>query len=172
LIRLIQKILSIPLVILLSCAFVIPHTTLGEQPEDRKLDERAQPKFHEMEVSLTILGYQGKKYPEGRGKGTSGCSSGFDPKVLQRSKVNGQFTCGFPGEVSRVNWWYLGTDKEGDHYEFARQFPYEDLDQKVPKKEVVFRGKPVVVYQDESHRIMLQVRKRKDDEVKPKAARR
>ncbi|MEW4563711.1 hypothetical protein AB1K70_14350 [Bremerella sp. JC770] len=143
-------------------------TAVGEQPTEGKFDTSTQPKFPEMEVSLTIIGYQGKNFPEGRGKGTSGCSTGFDPKTLRSAKVNGQFTCGFPGEVSRVNWWYLGTDQKGDHYEFARQFPYEDLDQRAPRKKVVFRGKPVVVYEEESHRIVLRERERKQESEQDK----
>ncbi len=148
------------LLIAFGCALIFGRPTFGEPPKDASNATTHEPKFDRMEVAVVIIGYQGKKLPEG--KGTSGCSTSFRPKVSDDPKADHELTCGFPGEVSRVRWWYTHTDKDGDHYEFARQFPFEDVDKQTPKKQVAFQGEPVLVYEDDSHRIYLRVQNPKD----------
>lgn len=156
--------------ITLILAIISGSAALAEPSKKESSAVTYEPKFPKMEVAVEFVGYQGKKFPEEKGKTPSGCTSRFEARVNQNPKTGHELRCGYPGEVSRVNWSYIHTDKEGDHYEVTRQFPFEDLEQETPKKKVVFQGKPLVVFEDKSHRIVLRVHEEKPKKVGDKDA--
>lgn len=70
--------------------------------------------------------------------------------------------CGYKGQEAEINWQVIRTNAEGDVYLFDIDIPLAAGQPAVQPQEVVFRGKPVVVYQDSDRTIVIEPLKTKD----------
>lgn len=70
--------------------------------------------------------------------------------------------CGYEGQEAEISWQVLRTDEVGDVYLFDIDIPLAAGQPAVQPQEVVFRGKPVVVYQDTDRTIVIEPLKTKD----------
>jgi hypothetical protein len=88
----------------------------------------------------------------------AGCSCS-SPKG--RPLADATVTCGYPGAVVEVTWKYVKTTDDGDVYLFTRRFPLDGENTKEEKKQVTYKGKEVVAFEDESQRIGMAPRRGK-----------
>ncbi len=87
---------------------------------------------------------------------SNGCTTTFSPQPNSPNvKVKRGSTCGHDGAVSKLNWEYLSTDEKGDHYRFERSFPHDQPNQVVTKKEVIYQGKEIIIFEDDAQRISM-----------------
>ncbi|WP_269539474.1 hypothetical protein [Cerasicoccus fimbriatus] len=70
--------------------------------------------------------------------------------------------CGYEGQEAEIRWQVIRTSAEGDVYLFDIDIPVAAGQPAVQPQEVVFRGKPVVVYQDRERTIVIEPLKTKD----------
>ncbi|QDU08949.1 hypothetical protein [Gimesia aquarii] len=89
-------------------------------------------------------------------KSGSGSTSTFTPQQ-NSPNVNVKYgmTSGQDGAVSKLNWEYLSTDEKGDHYRFERSFPHDQPNQVVTTKEVIYQGKEIIIFEDDTQRISM-----------------
>jgi len=76
--------------------------------------------------------------------------------VSAGTKIKRGSTCGPPGAVSKLSWSYERSDENGDHYEFERVFPYGEPDQVTTKRQAVFSGEDIVLFEDEFQRVVFR----------------
>jgi len=89
---------------------------------------------------------------------TNGCTTTFSPQATSAgTKIERGSTCGHPGAVSKLTWSYLRSDEKGDHYEFERVFPHGEPNQETTKKKVIFTGRDVVLFEDETQRVVFRL---------------
>jgi hypothetical protein len=89
---------------------------------------------------------------------TNGCTSTFTPTPASSNpQIEHGATCGRSDTASKVTWSYLHSDKDGDHYQFKRVFPYKQPNQETTEIDVAFKGDDVVVFEDTVQRIVLRV---------------
>jgi hypothetical protein len=101
------------------------------------------PKFAGVEVSI-------------RDRGGS-CTTSFTPlPIVSGREVKHGSTCGHPGTVTKLSWQYLGTTDQGDRYEFERTFPVNESNRTTIKKEVVYTGKELLLFDDEDSTVWLR----------------
>ena len=79
---------------------------------------------------------------------TNGCSSGLP--------VTGRASCGHAGHVSEVSWTYLRSSPEGDIYKITRKYPSDSDTPKTDTKEVIYSGKPLILWRDDHQKIILR----------------
>ena len=87
---------------------------------------------------------------------SNGCTTTFSPQPnYPNVNVKHGSTCGHEGAVSKLNWEYLNTDEQGDHYRFERSFPHDQPNQVVTTKEVIYQGKEIIIFEDYAQRISM-----------------
>lgn len=107
---------------------------------------RLPPKYKPVIVSMN-------NHKNGEG---SGCTSTFTPQSNSPgTKIKYGLSCGQDGAVSKLSWEYLSTDEKGDHYRFERSFPHDQPNQTVTKKEVIYQGKEIIIFEDDAQRISM-----------------
>jgi hypothetical protein len=131
---------------ILGCGNTGPSPSAPRKPTSPPIVAKAPdtpPKFAPVEVSI-------------RDKGSS-CTTTFTPlpSVSGREIKHGA-TCGHPGTVTKLSWQYLGTTDQGDRYEFERIFPVDETNQTTTKKEVVYTGKELLLFDDEDSTILMR----------------
>jgi hypothetical protein len=55
-----------------------------------------------------------------------------------------------------LSWQYLGTTDEGDRYELERTYPAEEPNQATTRKELVFSGKVLVLFDDDLSTVVMR----------------
>lgn len=124
-----------------------PATSHLAAPSDVSAEASEPPRHAHVQMFVNI---------HGRGE-SNGCTVTFTP---QRSDpgtdIRHGVTCGHPGAVSKVTWKYLKTDRQGDHYQIKRLFPYKEPGETPSVKQVTYVGKELVVWKDEVQRIVMR----------------
>ncbi|MFK7777007.1 MAG: hypothetical protein QM501_02640 [Gimesia sp.] len=87
--------------------------------------------------------------------GSGSTATTFTPQKYSNIKVKHGSTIGKAGAVSKLNWEYLRTDENGDHYRFERSFPHDKTNQAVTTKEVIYRGQVLILFEDDAQRISM-----------------
>ena len=88
---------------------------------------------------------------------TNGCTSGFSPQPTSTiTRIKHGISCGHRGAVSKLNWEYVRSDDEGDHYRVERIFPHGEPGQESKAKDVVFQGEELVLFEDDLQRIVMR----------------
>ncbi|MHC4060529.1 MAG: hypothetical protein ACYSUC_08495 [Planctomycetota bacterium] len=88
----------------------------------------------------------------------SNCSStiGKPGENVPGFKVHSQkMTCGYPGEISEIEWKFIEHKNNRDIYSLKRMFPADANEYTVTSKTVTFDGNQVVVFRDEHHVVVL-----------------
>ena len=89
---------------------------------------------------------------------TNGCTTGFSPQPsTEKNPFEHMMSCGHPGASSRLTWEYLRTDQTGDHYRFTQMSAEDDPKLEKVSKEVVFDGKELLIFEDDSQRVYLRL---------------
>src|SRR5437879_2378362 len=70
----------------------------------------------------------------------------FQPDGALHGK--GKITCGFPGQVSEVEWSFVERRGTNDVYRFTRRFPSDTATASTTTKSVEFSDSRVVVFED------------------------
>lgn len=85
----------------------------------------------------------------------SSCSSDcFQPNGTLHEK--GKMTCGFPGQVSEVEWSFVKRRNEKDVYRFTRRFPSDTAAARTTSKTVEFSDRRVIVFEDKTQAIVIE----------------
>ena len=76
-----------------------------------------------------------------------------DPKsrVLSRG-----LTCGSAGQVSEISWEFLGSENGADLYQFTRHFPVDSPTSETVTKQIRFRGKRLIIFEDKYQVVVIQ----------------
>jgi hypothetical protein len=89
-------------------------------------------------------------------KGAS-CITTFTPlPIVAGRDVKYGSECGHPGTVTKLSWRYLGTTDKGDRYEFERTFPVDGASHTTTRKEVVYAGKELLLFDDEASTVHMR----------------
>lgn len=84
------------------------------------------------------------------------CTSTFSPQQYSpETNLKHGLICGPAGAVSKLNWEYLGTDEQGDHYRFERSFPDDKPNRTLSKKEVIYQGQVLIIFENDTHQISM-----------------
>jgi hypothetical protein len=98
--------------------------------------------------------------------GGPSCTTTFTPQPIGSPlKLEHASTCGPAGAVTKLSWKYLGTTQEGDRYEFERVYPLEEPTQSTSRKEVVYQGKDLTVYDDDRSTVRLRPQDKRQGEA-------
>jgi len=81
---------------------------------------------------------------------TNGCTGDFG--------VTGTMTCGHPGHVSELSWAYLRLSPDGDIYKITRKYPSDLPTSATDTKEVIFNGKPLILWHDNYQQIIMRLK--------------
>jgi hypothetical protein len=68
----------------------------------------------------------------------------------------GKMTCGFPGQVSEVEWSFVEHHGTNDVYRFTRRFPADTAAVSTTSKNVEFSDRRVVVFEDKFQVIVIE----------------
>jgi hypothetical protein len=86
--------------------------------------------------------------------GSSCASTCFQPDGTLHAK--GKMTCGFPGQVSEVEWSFVERRNEKDVYRFTRRFPSDTAAASTTSKMVEFSDRRVVVFEDKVQAVVIE----------------
>ena len=85
----------------------------------------------------------------------SSCSlTAFQPDGILHA--TGKTTCGFPGQVSEVEWSFVERRGTNDVYRFTRRFPSDTPAVSTTSKNVEFSDGRVVVFEDKFQVIVIE----------------
>lgn len=88
---------------------------------------------------------------------TGSCTVTFTPlPVVPGREIKHGSTCGHPGTITKLSWQYLGTTDAGDRYAFERTFPLDEPKQTTAKREILYAGKELVVFDDDESTVVIQ----------------
>ncbi len=86
--------------------------------------------------------------------GSSCASTCFQPDGTLQAK--GNMTCGFPGQVSEVDWSFVERRNDKDVYRFTRRFPADTGVTTTTSKTVEFSDSRVVVFEDKFQAVVIE----------------
>ena len=86
--------------------------------------------------------------------GSSCASTCFQPDGILHTK--GKMTCGFPGQVSDVEWSFVERRNDKDVYRFTRRFPSDTAAASTASKTVEFSDSRVVVFEDKVQVVVIE----------------
>ena len=81
-------------------------------------------------------------------------STCFQPDGILHTK--GKMTCGFPGQVSEVEWSFVERRNDKDVYRFIRRYPSGTATVSMTSKTVEFSDSRVVVFEDEAQVVVIE----------------
>jgi hypothetical protein len=85
----------------------------------------------------------------------SSCTSTcFQPDGALHAK--GKMTCGFPGQVSEIEWSFVERQGSKDVYRFTRRFPSDTAAASSTSKTVKFSDSRVVVFEDKVQAVVIE----------------
>ena len=70
--------------------------------------------------------------------------------------TEGKMSCGIPGQVSEITWFFVERRGSKDVYRFTRRFPADSPDAATSTKDVEFSDGRVVIFQDEHQTILIE----------------
>ena len=86
--------------------------------------------------------------------GSSCSGTNFQPDgALQ---ATGKMTCGFPGQVSEIEWSFVERRGDKDVYRFTRRFPSDVADPATTSKSVGFSDRRIIVFQDKFQAVVIE----------------
>ena len=68
----------------------------------------------------------------------------------------GGMTCGFPGQVSKIEWSFVEQRGDKDVYRFTRRFPSDTAAASTTSKTVEFSDRRVVVFEDKLQAVVIE----------------
>ena len=86
--------------------------------------------------------------------GSSCAGTNFQPDGALHAK--GKMTCGFPGQVSEVEWSFVERRGTNDVYRFTRRFPSDTAAVSTTSKNVKFSDSRVVVFEDKFQAVVIE----------------
>ncbi len=86
--------------------------------------------------------------------GSSCAGTNFQPDGALHAK--GKMTCGFPGQVSEIEWSFVERRGTNDVYRFTRRFPSETAAVGTTSKTVEFSDRRVVVFEDKFQAVVIE----------------
>src|SRR5438270_6576788 len=86
--------------------------------------------------------------------GSSCASTCFQPDGALHA--TGKMTCGFPGQVSEIEWSFVERRGTNDVYRFTRRFPFDTAAASTTTKTVEFSDSRVVVFEDKFQAITIE----------------
>jgi hypothetical protein len=90
------------------------------------------------------------------GKLDSGSScSGINFEPNGALHTTGKMTCGFPGQVSEIEWSFIQQHGAKDVYRFTRRFP-SDTTPDTTSKTVEFSDRRVIVFEDQFQTVVME----------------
>lgn len=125
------------LAVLLSCCYFVAAAAPTEAP----------PRF-----KARIVCFNGKL------DSRSSCSSA-NFQVDGNLHAKGKMKCGFPGQVSEIEWSFVERRKDKDLYRFTRRFPADTAAVSTTSKTVEFSHSRVVVFEDKVQAVVIEAPK-------------
>ncbi len=86
--------------------------------------------------------------------GISCSGTNFQPDGALHAK--GGMTCGFPGQVSEIEWFFVERRGNKDVYRFTRRFPSDTATTSTTSKTVQFSDTRVVVFEDNAQTVVIE----------------
>lgn len=68
----------------------------------------------------------------------------------------GKMTCGFPGQVSEIEWSFVERRGTNDIYRFTRRFPSDTAAASTTSKSINFSDSRVVVFEDKFQAVVIE----------------
>jgi hypothetical protein len=70
--------------------------------------------------------------------------------------ATGKMSCGFPGQVSEIEWSFIERRGPKDVYRFTRRFPSDTPTPSTTNKTVEFNNSRVVVFEDQFQAVVIE----------------
>lgn len=86
--------------------------------------------------------------------GSSCSGTNFQPDGVLHAK--GKMNCGFPGQVSEIEWSFVERRGARDVYRFSRRFPSDAATAGTTSKTIEFSDSRVVVFEDKAQVIVIE----------------
>ena len=86
--------------------------------------------------------------------GSSCATTCYQPDGALHAK--GKMTCGYPGQVSEVEWSFVEHRGTNDVYRFTRRFPSDTAAASTTSKTVEFSDSRVVVFEDRFQAVVIE----------------
>ncbi len=86
--------------------------------------------------------------------GSSCSGTNFQPDGALHAK--GKMTCGFPGQVSEIEWSFVERRGDRDVYRFTRRFPSDTAAAGTTSKTIEFSDSRVVVFEDKVQAVVIE----------------
>jgi hypothetical protein len=86
--------------------------------------------------------------------GASCSTTCFQPDGTLHGK--GKMTCGFPGQVSEVEWSFIERRGTNDVYRFTRRFPSDTAAATTTTRSVSFSDRRVIVFEDRFQAVVIE----------------
>ena len=86
--------------------------------------------------------------------GSSCSSTTFQPDGALHPK--GKMTCGFPDQVSEIEWSFVERGGTNDVYRFTRRFPSDTAAATTTSKSIEFSDSRVVVFEDTFQAVVIE----------------
>ena len=86
--------------------------------------------------------------------GSSCSTTTFQPDGALHAK--GKMTCGFPGQVSEIEWSFVERRGTNDVYRFTRRFPSDTAAVSTTSKSIEFSNSRVVVFEDKFQAVVME----------------
>ena len=86
--------------------------------------------------------------------GSSCASTCFQPDGALQAK--GTMSCGFPGQVSEIEWSFVERRNDKDIYRFTRRFPADTEAATTTSKSVEFSDSRVVIFEDKFQAVVIE----------------
>jgi hypothetical protein len=86
--------------------------------------------------------------------GSSCSGTTFQPDGALHAK--GKMTCGFPGQVSEIEWSFVERRGTNDVYRFTRRFPSDTAAASTTSKPIEFNDSRVVIFEDKFQVIVIE----------------
>ena len=124
--------------VLLSALFVVVHCVAAAAPA------KSTPRY-----KTRIACFNGTL---DSGSSCSGTNFQPDSALHATSKM----TCGFPGQVSEIEWSFIERRGDKDVYRFTRRFPSDTVAPSTTSKSVEFDDTRVVVFEDKFQAVVIE----------------
>jgi len=86
--------------------------------------------------------------------GSSCSSTTFQPDGALHAK--GKMACGFPGQVSEIEWSFVERRGTNDVYRFTRRFPSDTAAATMTSETIEFSDSRVVVFEDKFQAVVIE----------------
>jgi hypothetical protein len=133
-----MRIMKITLLSLVTVSLICFHLVAAEAPA------RASPRF-----KARVTCFNGKV-----DSGSSCSGTTFQPDGTLHA--TGKMTCGFPGQVSEVEWAFVERRGTSDVFRFTRRFPSDTAAVSTTSRNVEFSDGRVVVFEDKFQVVVIE----------------